>query len=66
LSQSEDFVPVIGVVEHQTSLGVFLEVAQRRVFIPVNCTSAPSQIFEAGEPATIMVLRRFAQQERLV
>jgi hypothetical protein len=66
LSPNEDFVPVSGVVHHQTSLGIFLEVAQRQVFIPANCISTPSQKFEAGEPATIMVLRRFAQQEGLV
>jgi hypothetical protein len=63
---NEDFVPVIGVVHHQTSLGVFLEVAQRRVFIPANCTTTPSQVFEVGEPVTIWVLRRFAEPERLI
>jgi hypothetical protein len=58
-------VPVTGVVHHQTSLGVFLEVARRRVFVPINCMSAPSAVFEAGEPAVISVLRSFAEQERL-
>jgi hypothetical protein len=66
LPENEEFVPVIGVVHHQTSLGVFLEVAQRRVFLPRLCVSAPSRVFEAGEPATIMVLRSFAEQEGLV
>jgi hypothetical protein len=66
LSENEEFVPVIGVVEHQTSLGVFVEVAQHRVFIPLNCTPTPSRFFEEGEPATILVLRRFAEQEGLV
>jgi hypothetical protein len=47
---SEDLVPVVGVVHHQTSLGVFLEIAQRRVFIPANCMTTPSQVFEVGEP----------------
>jgi hypothetical protein len=50
---NEDFVPVIGVVHHQTSVGVFLEVAQRRGFIPVNCTTTPSQMFEVGEPVNV-------------
>ena len=62
---SEEVVPVVGVVHHQTSLGVFLEVAQRRVFIPANCMTTPSQVFEVGEPVTVWVLRRFAEQEGL-
>jgi len=62
---SEEVVPVVGVVHHQTSLGVFLEVAQRRVFIPANCMTTPSQVFEVGEPVTIWVLARFAEQEGL-
>jgi hypothetical protein len=57
---------VTSVVHHQTSLRVFLEVAQQPVFIPVNCMSSPSEKFLAGEPATIMVLRSFAEQEGLV
>jgi hypothetical protein len=63
VSETEQFVPVAGVVNHQTSLGVFLEVARRRVFIPANCMSAPSAGFEAGEPAVLLVLRRFAEEE---
>lgn len=62
----ENFLPVTGIVHHQTSLGVFLEVARRRVFVPINCMSAPSAVFEAGEPAVISVLRSFAEQERLI
>jgi hypothetical protein len=57
---------VIGVVHLRTSFGVFLDVSDRRVFIPVNCMSCPSQVFEVGEPATVLVLRRFGEQERLV
>jgi hypothetical protein len=63
VSETERFVPVSGVVHHQTSLGVFLEVARRRVFIPANCMSAPSAVFETGEPAVLLVLRRFAEEE---
>ena len=63
MSETERFVPVSGVVHHQTSLGVFLEVARRRVFIPANCMSAPSAVFETGEPAVLLVLRRFAEEE---
>jgi hypothetical protein len=63
VSETERFAPVSGVVHHQTSLGVFLEVARRRVFIPANCMSAPSAVFETGEPAVLLVLRRFAEEE---
>jgi hypothetical protein len=63
VSETEHFVPVAGVVHHQTSLGVFLEVARWRVFIPASCMSSPSAGFEVGEPAVLLVLRRFAEQE---
>jgi hypothetical protein len=66
LAENEDFVPLIGVVHLSTSLGVFLDIQARRVFIPANFTAARTQVFEAGEPATILVLRRFAEQERLI
>jgi hypothetical protein len=61
----DNFVPITGLVHNQTSLGVFIEIARRRVFVPSNCMSSPSAGFEAGEPAVLMVLRRFAEQERL-
>jgi hypothetical protein len=66
LTENEDFVPLTGVVHLGTTLGVFLDIQDRRVFVPANCTAAPTQAFEVGEPATILVLRRFAEQERLI
>jgi hypothetical protein len=63
LPETEHFVSITGLVHHQTSLGVFLEVARRRVFIPINCMSSPSAVFEPGEPAVQLVLRRFAEEE---
>ena len=65
LVENEEFVPLIGVVHHRTSLGVFLDIQDRRVFIPANCIAAPTQVFEVGEPATVLVLRSFTEQERL-
>jgi hypothetical protein len=62
----DDFVPVTGVVHHQTSLGLSLEVVRRRVFVPINCMLSPSAVFEAGEPAALMVFRSFAEQEGLI
>jgi hypothetical protein len=58
-------VTVTGVVHQQTSLGVDFEVARRRIFIPANCMSAPSVGFANGEPAVLLVLRRFAEEEGL-
>jgi len=69
LPQNEGFVPMNGSFITRTSLGFFLEVAevaQRRVFIPINCTPSPSWVLEADEPATILVLRSFAEREVLV
>jgi hypothetical protein len=67
VAENADFVRVVGMVHQQTSLGVFLELArQRLVFIPLNCMSSPWEKFQAGEPATILVLRNFAEEERLV
>jgi hypothetical protein len=62
----DNFVPVSGVVHHQTSLGVFFEVARRRVFIPADSMSDPSAVFETGEPAVLLVLRRFAEEEGVI
>ena len=63
MSETAHFVCVAGIVHHQTSGGVFLEVARRRVFIPIDCMSSPSAVFQAGEPAVLLVLRRFAEKE---
>jgi hypothetical protein len=65
LTEREDFVLVIGVVHVRTTLGVFLDIQDRRVFIPANFTTPRTQVFEVGEPATVLVLRSFAEQERL-
>jgi hypothetical protein len=48
-ASNEEFVLVIGVVYRRTSLGVFLDVVDRCVFIPTNCTSTPSFRFRPGE-----------------
>ena len=61
----EDLVTIVGVVHHVTSLGVFLEVGDRRVFVGRNCMESFSKSLEAGEPATLRVQRWFAVQEGL-
>jgi hypothetical protein len=66
LTHTEDiFVPVTGVIRLTTTVGVFLDIENHPFFIPANCTSLPSQAFAIGDPATIMVLRSFAEREGL-
>ena len=64
--QDKDLVTLVGVVHHVTSLGVFLDVGDRRVFVGQNCMKPLVQPTEAGEPATLRVYRWFARQEGLV
>ena len=66
MADQDNFVPITGVVYQATSLGVFLDVGDRRVFIPANCMSMPSRVFASGETVTVEVLRRFAQHEGLI
>jgi len=66
LSETERFIPVTGVVYQQTPRGVSFEVARRRVFIPTEHMSDPSAVFETGEPAVLLVLRRFAEEQGVI
>jgi len=62
----EDLVTIVGVVHHVTSLGVFLDVGDRRVFVGQNCMEAFGHCLKSGEPATLRVYRWFAKQEGLI
>ena len=66
MSDQDDFIPITGIVYQGTSLGVFLDIGDRRVFIPANCMSTASRAFVPGETVTIEVLRRYANQEGLI
>jgi len=66
MANQDNFVPITGVVYQPTSLGVFLDVGDRRVFIPANCMSMPSRVFAPGETVTVEVLRWFGKQEGLI
>ena len=66
VADGEDFVPITGVVHLRTSLGIFLAVEGLRVFIPANCTSTPSRVFEPAETVTIEVQRSYAQRRGLI
>jgi len=65
-STPEDLVSVQGVVHLATTLGVFLDTAGRRVFLPAICITTLPQTFTRGEAVTIKVARWYAEQERLV
>jgi hypothetical protein len=62
----EDLVTVVGVVHHVTSLGVFLDVGDRRVFFGNNCMKSVAQALTPGEPAALRVHRWYARQEGVV
>jgi len=66
MANQDNFVPITGMVYQATSLGVFLDVGDRRVFIPANCMSMPSRVFAPGETVTVEVLRWFGKQEGLI
>ena len=63
---NDDFVPIEGVVQRMTSLGVFLDVDRRRIFVPKTCFVMPDQPLLSEQAATLQVLRWYAKQEGLV
>jgi len=54
------------VVQRMTSLGVFLDVDRRRIFVPKTCFVMPDQPLLSERAATLQVLRWYAKQEGLV
>ena len=65
-TSNEDFVPVVGVVYRRTSLGVFLEIVERCVFVPAWYSSTASSRCRRGETVTMAVRRSFAEEQKLV
>jgi hypothetical protein len=63
---ADDFVPVIGVIHLHTSLGTFLDVGERRIFVPQFFTSTLLRRYAPGERIAVQVLRSFAEQEKLI
>ncbi len=61
-----EFVPVRGVAHLITSLGCFLDVQSRRVFVAALCMQPPDRIPQPGEAVTLHVSRAYAKQEGLV
>ena len=63
---NDDFVPIEGVVQRMTSLGVFLDVDRRRIFVPQTCYEMPDQPLQSDREVTLQVLRWYAKQEGLI
>ena len=61
-----EFVPVRGAIHLMTSLGVFLDVEGRRIFVgALSMLQMPDRL-GPGEPVTLHVSRPYAQQEGFV
>jgi hypothetical protein len=63
---ADDFVPVIGVIHLHTSLGTFLDVGERRIFVPQLYTSTLLRRYTPGERIAVQLLRSFAEEEKLI
>jgi hypothetical protein len=64
--KADDFVPVIGVIHLHTSLGTFLDVGERRIFVPQFFTSTLLRRYMPGERIAVQLLRSFAEEEKLI
>jgi hypothetical protein len=61
-----DYVPITGIVHLHTTLGVFLEIQGRSVFVPDVHMEPARRRYAPGEISTLRVRRSFAKQEGLV
>jgi hypothetical protein len=59
-------IPVRGVVQLSTDLGVFLDLRGRRVFVPGGQTLSAVRRLEPGQVVTLQVNRDYAIREGLV
>jgi hypothetical protein len=67
MDKADTYVLVSGVVHLHTSLGMFLDVGERRVFLPeLYCGDASLRRFAPGEVVTLQVVRSFAEEEKLI
>ena len=63
---ADDFVPVIGVIHLHTSLGTFLDVGERRIFVPQFFSSTLLRRYMPGERIAVQLVRSFAEEEKLI
>jgi hypothetical protein len=66
IEKTNDFVPVTGVIHRHTSLGTFLDVGERRIFVPQFYTSTLLRRYAPGEKIVVQLLRSFAEEEKLI
>ena len=64
--EKSGFVAIDGVVERLTSVGVFMDVKGRRVFLPDSCMLTTPRKGTRGERVTVDVLRRVAMRRALL
>jgi hypothetical protein len=66
VTESEQFVSIVGVVHLYTDLGTFIDLEEgRRVFVPTGFMQSPSRQFTTSETVAIAVDQAFAKRERL-
>ena len=65
-TNADDFVLITGVVHLPTSLGVFLDVNERRIFLRYSDTATSPLRFVPGETVTLDVRRSFAEAEGVI
>jgi len=65
-SNADHFVLFTGSVHLRTSLGVLLDVNERRIFLRYSETSTSPLRFVPGETVTLDVRRSFAEAEGVI
>jgi len=54
------------VIHLHTSLGTFLDVGERRIFVPQFFSSTLLRRYMPGERIAVQLLRSFAEEEKLI
>jgi hypothetical protein len=64
--KADVFVLITGVVRLHTSLGAYLDIGERRNFVPQFYTRTLVRLFVPGESVSLQVVRSFAEEEKLI
>jgi hypothetical protein len=64
--KADDFVSVTGVIHLHTALGTFVDVRERRVFVPEFFTPTLLRRYAPGEIVAIYLLRSYAEKQKLI
>jgi hypothetical protein len=65
-NNADVFVLITGVVRLHTSLGAYLDIGERQIFVPQFYTRALLRLFVPGESVSLQVVRSFAEEEKLI